>query len=165
MANDSELSVPVTFPRSQGLEQATRQAVQDEFDRRGGGGGGTSDLERRVASLEADVKAIREHVHEMRKDVAVIGSNHVTKSDLATLTNEIHKIHADLGKEIHKTQADLIKWVVATLIAGMGVTAAIVFGVMRQFPSQPPAIHVQYPTAQPTSPTQSQASPGVPVEK
>ena len=52
MASDSEPSVPVTFPRSQGLEHVARQAVQDEFDRRGGGGTGTVDLERRVGNLE-----------------------------------------------------------------------------------------------------------------
>lgn len=153
MASNSKPSVPVTFPRSQGLELAVRETVSDELDRRGGSGGG-SDLERRVGNLEAELKLIRESLQSVGKDVSVIGSNYVTKSDLATL-----------GNEIHKTQVDLIKWVVGTLIAGVGVTAAIVFGVMRQFPSQPPTIQVQYPPSQPPLPAQPQASPAPPAKQ
>lgn len=154
---------PEMLPRSQGLEQAVRQGVRDELDRRGGGGGGTGDLERRVGNLETDVRAIKENVHGIAKEVAVIGSNYVTKSDLAALTNEIHKIHADLGKEIHKTQADLIKWVVGTLIAGMGVSAAIVFGVMRLAPAQSPANQNQSFAPQAQAPAQQQAQPSPPA--
>ena len=151
MASDSEPSVPVTFPRSQGLEHAARQAVQDEFDRRGGGGTGTVDLERRVGNLETDVRLIKENVHSIGKDVAVIASNYATKSDLAAL-----------GNEIHKTQVDLIKWIVGTLIAGMGVTAAIVFGIMRLAPVQSSAIQNQSLTSQTLIPAQQQIQPQLP---
>jgi len=149
--SDSETSVPVTFPRSQGLELAARQAVKDEFDRRGGGGGGTVDLERRVGNLEADVRIIKENVHGIGKDVAVIGSNYATKSDLAAL-----------GNEIHKTQVDLIKWVVGTLIAGIGVTAAIVFGVMRLAPTQSTTNQNQSYAQQAVIPAQQQTQPQPP---
>lgn len=120
-------------------------------------------MERRVGNLEADVRAIKENIHSIGKDVAVIGSNYATKSDLAALGNEIHKIQADLGKEIHKVQADLIKWVVGTLIAGMGVTAAIVFGVMRLAPAPSSANQNQSFAPQTSVPVQQQPPPSPPA--
>lgn len=104
----------------------------------GGGGDMSDDLERRVAALESDVKAIGVDVHAIKVDLAVLTSNstyYATKADLQEL------------------KSDLQRWTIATLIAGVGVTAAIVFGMARTFPIQPPPIHIEVPQQTAPEPT------------
>lgn len=87
------------------------------------------DIERRVGELEKDMRAIRDDVHDIKVDVAILKtkmdamddklSNFATKADLA-----------DFKAEIHKEFTNQTKWMVATLLVAVG----LVFAIQRAYP-------------------------------
>lgn len=109
-----------------------------------GGDGGMTDLERRVGNLETDVRAIRDDVSALKIDVAVIKSslpNFATKADTILLKTDI----SDLETRIHKEFASMTRWMIGTLLTGISVSAAVVFGILRFFPINLPPVQVNLP--------------------
>jgi hypothetical protein len=102
------------------------------------------DLERRVANLETDVRAIRDSVSSVKTDVATLAAHaasYATKADL----------HQELNAQTWK-----IMGIIVTLVLG-------VFGLMRAFPPkvEVPPVQVQYlpQEAAPPSPAASRPAP------
>ena len=82
---------------------------------------------------------------ELRSAIA----NAATKADLAELKSAI----AD-------TKTDMMRWTIATLIAGIGVASAIVFGIVRLSQPGQEAKPILLPSAQTTpNPVPSASSP------
>lgn len=98
--------------------------IDDRIDQKlkgnGGGGGDMSDLERRVGSLEADMRIIRDNVHTLATDVAVIKSNYATKTDISDLRTEV-------SKEIHNQT----RWIIGAIFTAI----SLLFAAQKMFPS------------------------------
>ncbi len=108
-----------------------KEAMSEEFKRRDGGGGGDmSNLERRISNLEGDVKTIKEGIHSIAVDVAIMKSNYATKSDIS-----------DIKAEIVKETLTLTRWMIATFLAIMGVSIAIQRFIPPQITSAPIVEH------------------------
>ena len=113
------------------MKKFVEDTVAEEVKRQGNGGGGDmSDLERRVGNLEGDVKAIKDGLHSIAVDVAIMKSNYATKSDMS-----------DIKTEIAKETLTLTRWMVATFLAIMGVSIAIQRFIPPQSTSTPIAEH------------------------
>ncbi|WP_036243200.1 hypothetical protein [Methylobacter luteus] len=153
-SDESPASVPQTVPTSDHPHlKWMRDEISEEFNRRGGGNGGggnMSDLERRVGNLETDVRAIRDNLHTLVLDVAVIKSNYASKSDISDLKTEISGLKTEItGSALKQTM-----WTIGTVIT----VAGMVIAVQRFIPpasNQTQVIPTQAPMAQ-YAPVQNQ---------
>ncbi|MFA7241756.1 MAG: hypothetical protein WC091_16715 [Sulfuricellaceae bacterium] len=84
-----------------------------------------------------DTHSLRDSVNAVKSEIAVIAA----KLD-AGLPNLATK--ADL----HKVETTLVKWMVGAIPGAASLAAAIVFGVARLYPPQPPQIAIQSPSQQ-----------------
>lgn len=111
----------------------------------GGGGGYNGDMEARVSALEDTLTTIK-------SDLDVVKSNYATKSDVA-------EIRADL----HKMDSSIKTWTLATMLTIIGTMLAAIFGVAQVFKtagapatpqqaSAPIIIQMPAPAPPPTSP-------------
>lgn len=89
--------------------------------------------------MEERVKALEDKVGQMREDIASIKS---TLAQVATKA-DMHELKAAIEARMSDLSHKLIMWAVGTLIAGIGVSSAIVFNVVRQ--AGPPTINVTIP--------------------
>ena len=113
--------------------------IAEEFKRQGGGGGNMSDLERRVGSLETDVRSIRDNLNALVTDVAIIKSNHATKTDISNIKTDIADLKIDLKTDILNIKAEIAnsahtqtRWIIATIFTV--ITASI--AIQRLLPPQ-----------------------------
>ncbi len=81
-----------------------------------------TDLVRRVANLEADVKAIQANVSQIRRDVAVAEKtlDHIvgvmaTKSDIADMKASMANLEGALHKELSAQTWKILSWFVAVI--------------------------------------------------
>ena len=117
-------------------------------------------LERNVAT-KADIAEIRTGT---KADMAEIRAG--TKADMAEIRASAKADIAELKAAIADTKSDITRWLVSTLIAGIGVASAIAFGIAKFVPSQPPQIQIQLPdkvlpqaSPTPTGPREVKPSP------
>lgn len=120
----------------------------------GGGNSGGGDMETRVAKLEQNIGEIKTDIAVIKTRLDQLEKNTATKADLAELKAEFRASMADLKTAIADTKSDLMRWTITTLIAGIGVASAVVFGIARFVPSQPPQIYLQAP---------AQPGPAIPI--
>lgn len=81
-----------------------------------------TDLLRRVANLEADVKAIQANVSQIQRDVAVaektldhIVSVMATKSDIADMKASMANLEGTLHRELSAQTWKILSWFVAVI--------------------------------------------------
>ena len=87
-----------------------------------GGGGDMTDLIRRVANLEADVKTIQVNVSQIQRDVAVsekpldhIVSIMATKSDISDIKASMANLETALHKELNAQTWKIFAWIVGVI--------------------------------------------------
>lgn len=108
---------PQTHPNSVGLDNAIRDGVQAELDRRGvGGGGGGGD---RLAILE--------------REVAIIKETMVKQKDFDASNSKINQDSADIKLELARLPLKLIGWMVPIVAA----IVTIVFTIYRMVSHAP----------------------------
>lgn len=144
-----------------------QETAAEELSRQGGGGGGggnMSDLERRVGNLETDVRAIRDNLHTLVTDTAVIKSNYASKSDIANLKTDISELKTEFKTDISSIKAEIAsanltqtRWMIGVLLAAIG----LVFSIQRFLPPQSTPAPIQ---AQSIS-NQAPANASKPVQK
>jgi hypothetical protein len=108
-----------------------------------GGDGGMSDMERRVSNLETDTRAIRDSLHTLTTDVAVMKSNYATKFDIA-----------DLKSNFDTNLRNNTFAIIGVLIAGLALIAALpLYQAKSENPSTTsPVINTAPATQPPTKP-------------
>lgn len=121
-----------------------REEIAEEVKRQGGNGGGgnMSELERRVGNLETDIRSIRDSINIVVTDIAVIKSNYATKTDIA-----------DLKTDISKEMLTQTRWIIATLIALIGISVAIQRFLPTQNAQQPNPLQQSLPLQPIVAPT------------
>ena len=86
---------------------------------------------------EKPAKAIAETINKaMEYHYAVHSQQLATKGDTEHLRLEIERVRGEVEKvrgEIEKSKNDIIKWIVASVIAGIGVAAVVTMAIARLF--------------------------------